>query len=367
MEQRKLLTVLLALIAFTGFSSAYVGTAPGVIDLGTLEPGKTYEGYFYVLTDRNRPFTVKPAFTPAHSSILTEGDKRHYNFKPDEASDQNINSWVSFEQDTYTVDPSNIIIIELSNGAVARANKKIPFQITVPRKPRAEPGYHAGAINLNPQFSASGPGTASVSTIALTQPIFVFRVPGKAIRDLKILGVNGIRTQDDKVRFDFLMKNNGTVTTQIQRSETTIYNQVGNETGELVTGGYRLKPGETKIVKTYWASQDIQPGEYRVEGQMNYVTGQAYVDDTINISEMFEIQSPPGQDGEKPLVPWWLIVMVLVLLGALMYYFELDPVWIVAFIGAGGISVYIYLSGLPNYLIGLLLLLTMLLLIYGSA
>lgn len=367
MEKTKFFAVIIAAITFTSLSSAYVGTAPGVVDMGALEPGKTYEGYFYVLTDRDQPFIVRPKFTPAHTSILTEGKKKQYDFDPSEASDQDISSWVSFEQDAYTVDPSNVIVIELANGAVARANKKIPFQVTVPPKPRAEPGYHAGAINLNPRFSASGSGTASVSTVALTQPLFVFRVPGKAIRDLKILGVNGIRTQNDRVRFDFLMKNNGTVTTQIQRSETVIYNQVGNKTGELVTGGYKLAPGETKIVKTYWKSDDIEPGEYRVEGQMSYVTGQAYVDDTINVSEMFEIRSPPGQEGEKPLLPWWLVVMILVLLGAVMYYFELDPVWIVAFIGAAGISVYIYSTGLPNYLIGLLLLLTMLLLIYGSA
>ncbi|MFB6208118.1 MAG: hypothetical protein ABEJ69_02110 [Candidatus Nanohaloarchaea archaeon] len=367
METKKLVFLVLAAVLFTSLGAAYVGTAPGVQDLGKLEPGGTYEAYFYVLTDRSEPFLIKPSYTRPHTSILTEGKKTRYDFNPKKASEEDISSWVTI-QDTYQVDPSNVQIIQLDNGGVARANQKVEFELTIPRN--AEPGYHAGAINLNPKFSASASGTTSVQTVGVTQFVFVFYVdrdkpPTEPIRDLKILGVNSLRVSEDKVRVDFLMKNNGTVTTRVQRAKTMIYNQVGNKTGKIVVGGEYLAPGNTRIVQTYWKDQNIDPGTYRVEGQMSYITGSAYIDDTINVSEMVEIQSGPQTGDEGGKVPYWMVIMVLVLLGAMMYYFDLDPVWVLLLLGIVGISLYIVLTGLPNYLLGLLLLLSGAVLIYG--
>ncbi|MFB6204364.1 MAG: hypothetical protein ABEJ75_01830 [Candidatus Nanohaloarchaea archaeon] len=366
MEAKKTVFLVAAALLFTGIGAAYVGTAPGVQNLGKLEPGKTYEAYFYIVTDRNNPFIIKPGYTRPHTSMLT-GGKTSYGYVPANASGEDISSWVHLP-DTYQVNPSNVKVIQLRNGGVARANQKVEFEISIPKD--AEPGWHAGAINLNPQFSASASGTTSVQTVGVTQFVFVFYVdretpPTRAIRDLKILGVNSLRTSEDQVRIDFLMKNNGTVTTKIQRAKTLIYNEVGNKTGKIIIGGERLAPGETRIVETYWSQQSLDAGIYRVEGKMSYITGSAYIDETINISKIIEIRQGPQPDGEKSRVPYWLVLMVLVLLGAMMYYFELDPVWIVVLLGLLGISLYIILTGLPLYLLGLLLLLSVGVLIYG--
>jgi len=123
-----------------------------------------------------------------------------------------------------------------------------------------------------------------------------------------------------------------------------------------------LAPGETKVVETFWSDTDIEAGNYRVEGDVNYLTGQAYIDDAINVSEVIQFQSDPETDEEDQNIPPWLILMVLVLVGSLMYYLDLDPVWIILLLGVAGISFYIIMAGLPNYLIGVLLLVSVIVL-----
>jgi len=365
MRHSKLKHVLILTGLITIFLStavAYIGTAPGVQDLGTLEKGESYESRFYILTDRQNNFIVEPGFTGAHTEMLRKEDEARYDFKPSEASEEDISQWVSFTQEAYQVDPSEVNVIQLDNGGVARASQKITFNVDVPRG--AEPGYHYGAVDLNPDFNPSGGGT-SLQTVGLTQFVFVFKVPGKAERDLKILGVNAKRASEDRVRLDFLMKNNGTVTTTVQRAESKIYDQVGNKSGEVVVGGDRLAPEETRVVQTFWSDDNIEPGRYRVEGQMQYITGNSYIDDSVQVPEEITIQSSSSSSEEEQSgVSLWLIVMGLVVLGSIMYYFEISPVWIAGLIGLGVVSVLVLTTDLPDISVAVLLLLSLGIMVY---
>lgn len=350
---KKILFLTLAVLAATTLSTGYVGTAPGVMDLGTLERGKSYEAKFYILTDRNSPFLIRPTDEHPNNNILKGGPRKRYDYVPSKASEEDISDWISFSQETYQVDPDNTRTINLAGGGTARSSKTVEFTVSVPQN--AEPGYHAGAINLNPDFGGGGTGTTSVQTVGLTQFVFVFKVPGKAERDLKILGVNGKRAGPGKARIDFLMKNNGTVTTGIQAAETTIYNQMGNKTGEVLVGGGYLAPDETRIVKTFWTEQNIETGKYRVEGNMDYITGQAYIDSSIKIPEEIQItQTSPEEEGQ---VPYWVIVVALLLLASVMYYFEINPVTILGAVGFLTAVSLILLTELPDLLSGILLIL----------
>lgn len=362
MNCRRLLLSICLLIGIITPSAAYVGTAPGLQDLGTLEKGQTYESRFYILTDRSNPFLIEPKYAEAQSSVLEGGERNNYDFDPSEASEENIKDWISFSQESYNVDPDDVRVIDLQNGGVARASQKVTYDISVPED--AESGYHIGAVNLNPDFSSSGAGTASVQTVGLTQFTFLFKVPGEAERDLKVLDVNAKRASTGKVRLDFLIQNNGSVTTEIQSAETTVYDKVGNKTGLINIGGGKISPGETKIVKTFWEKEAIDPGQYRVEGKMDYITGQTYIDQAVRIPERIQIKSGDSGTGDDSGVPLWLVAILLAAMAAVMYYFEINPVYIASVLGLGGLSAGVLITGLPNSLLAVVLLVPASYLIY---
>lgn len=334
-------------------SAEYVGVAPGVKDVGTVEPGNTYEVKFYLVTNIQDNFQVTPSYTRPNPSIYQSEDNRRYDFKPQNASQEKIEEWVRFPRDTFNVDPSESKAVSLTGGGTANAKGTITMYLEVPEE--AEPGYHAGAVNINPSLSTSADGGAAVSTMGLSQFVFVFRVPGIAKRSLEIREVNALRSSDGGARIDYLVKNNGATTVRLNRGNTELYNQFGNQTGTLTYGGQYIAPGETKIIKNYWKDNDLEAGEYRIRGEMNYLTGKSFIDDTVDISEYVQVEST-GSDGQgDQTIPWWLVVMVLVLVGVLMYFMEIDPLWILLIMGILSLSAFILISGLPIYLIPILI------------
>lgn len=343
-------------------SATSIGTAPGTQSIGELEPDNSYEIHFYVTTRGiDSPFTIEPEFRSASTSDF----ERNYDgtgFNPDEASQQPKEDWIEFNQDTYNVNPNDENVASLDGGGSVVYNEQVSYTIDVPDD--AEPGYHRGAVNLNPDLSGDGAGAQSVLNIGLTQYNFYFEVPGYAERDLRIMDVRSVRTGDDSARFDFIVENNGTVTTQVQRSDTTIFNELGEEAGVVSTGGQLIEPGQQEIISTYWTDQTVDGGEYRVRGDMNYITGESIVDETINLSDRIQVEETEDEE-ETTAVSSWLILMVLVVLGALMYSFEIDPVIIAAVVGVIGISAFIISMGLPLYLVGVLAAITVALLYYG--
>ena len=359
-RRKRLAAVSLALLVFTGFAAAeYVGTAPGSKSLGTVERGETIETRFYVVTDQSSPFTVKPSVIRVNSALL-EGEGTE-GFKPEEASQEDVTGWVDLTQDSYVVEPGDTKVVPLENGGVAQVSGEVEFDLHIPED--AEPGYHAVAVNLNPRFSQSDASGAQLQTMGLTQFRLFFRVPGEAVRDVKVLEVNSIRRGDDYARLDYLLKNNGTVTVRVNRFQTSVYSQFGNQTGTISSGGTYIKPGNTKVVQNHWRSPIVEGGEFRVRGELDYMTGSSILDSTINISEFIEVEDSDDQAADG--VPWWLVLMALVVVGALMFYFEIDPVLIVAVLGIGAISAVVLAAGLPLYIVPLVIIMTVVILYYG--
>jgi len=354
------LSVILGLILCIFVSSGaaeYVGVAPGVKDLGTLEKGERYKVEFYLVTNIDDTFTVRPSYSRPNPQIYMKESRGRYNFIPSEASQEDIESWLRFPESTIAVDPSTEQIISLQQGGVANAKGSVEFFIRVPKD--AEPGYHAGAIEVSPKLNVNAGGGAAVQTLGLSQFVFVFKVPGEAQRSLNVLDVNALRTNQDKVRFDYLLKNNGTVTVRVNRADTTLYNQFGNSTGVITTGGNYIEPGQTKVVNSYWKGNNVEAGDFRVRGEMNYLTGNSFIDKTISVSDYVQIQSSSenGDTDSGDVLPWWLVVMLLALLGVIMYYFEIDPVWIAGLMGFLTVSAFVLFFNLPVYLIGIFIIL----------
>jgi len=348
------------LMAYSAASTS-VGTAPGTQNIGELDAGNSYEIHFYVTTRGiDSSFTIEPEFQRASASNY-EREPDENGFNPHEASQEDISDWIEFGQDTYSVNPNNERVTSLDGGGSVNYNEEVSYIINIPED--AEPGYHRGAVDLNPDLSGGGAGASSVSNIGLTQYNFYFKVPGHAERDLRTMDVRSVRTGDDSARFDFIVENNGTVTTWVQRSGTTVYNDLGEAAGEVSTGGQYIEPGQQEIISTYWNDEQVDGGEYRVRGDLNYITGNSIVDETISISDRIQVEETDEEESDS--VPMWLILMTLVVIGVLMYSFEIDPILIASLLGIAGISAFVLMTGLPTYLIGVLIVITVLTLYYG--
>lgn len=360
---RKVATLFLFIGILSGVAAAdYVGIAPGVQDLGTVERGETRRVNMYIVTNVDNPFTINPSFErPGATIFRSRGDER-YDFRPENASQEDISSWVEFTQDSYAINPGSDFAVSLAGGGTANAKGTASFLLRVPEE--AEPGYHAGAVNLNPDLSAGqASGGAAVQTLGLTQFVFVFRVPGPAKRDVEVIQVNGIREGGNSARIDYLLKNQGTVTVRINRADTHIFDKFGNQTGTLTTGGKYLKPGKTRVVQALWRGDGVEEGDFRIRGEMNYVTGKAFIDDMVSLSNVSVSTRDSLTDGDSA-VPWWMVLMVLVLVGVLLFYMDIDPIWISVLTGIAALVAFLVYLGVPTTYIGALLTLTLLITFY---
>lgn len=350
---RKIVIPLMIIGFLTQASAISVGAVPGVNDLGEVDRGKTYEVNFYLTTSAEQNVVVKPEIGPPLTSIMFPSQNRGYDFEPEHASEEAIADWVTFRQEEFTANPEEETVVNLEDGG-ARVNGKITFDLKIPDN--AEPGYHAASIDLHPELAGgSGP---QVVTLGVTQPTVVFEVPGRAERSLEVMRVNGLRSGDGRARIDLVVRNTGTVTTSLHDGDLQVLDGTGTKMTDLVPGKRRIKPGEVEVFQTSWDNHpnDIEAGEYIVRGEANYITGNALVDETINIRDFIEIQQTENRTGEpggekKETLPTWLILMLLILLGVIMYSFDIDPVWIVMIVGFAAISAFVLIMGLPTYLI----------------
>lgn len=355
---RKKLLICLLILLFVGNTSAlFIGTSPGIGEHGTLERGETYQFQVAILTDASTNFTIRPEISePSRDFYAVDGQEDTYEFNERMASREDISDWVSFTEDSYTIDPSREI--EGTN-----AQGMITYFIDVPRT--AEPGYHAAEIRLNNDLNSRRGGT--VQTMGISEYKFIFQVPGNVEKDLEVSNFEGLRSGDDQALLQMDVTNTGSVTVMLEMLNSSIYSQNGERMKLLVNHPYeKIAPGETKTIESRWYNgNDIRAGNYRMRGSMEYITGTAFLDNSFQIENFIEIEPsnnsqggsgniiPSGESGESP--PTMLILIFLVLSGALMYAFEIDPLLIIMVLGMISISSFIWFAGLPLYLVGLVI------------
>ena len=364
---RKLLLILTLILLVSGLSSAtFIGTSPGIGEHGTLERGETYQFSIGIITDANTDFSINPQLTePDRDFFNPSDDNSAYEFNPNQASREDISDWVTFSQPRYEIDPSTTV-----EGTTVEG--QITYYIEVPRD--AEPGYHAADITLNNNLNSQSSGT--IRTLGLTEYTFIFKVPGEVERRLTLEDVRGLRSGDDRARLEMDVSNEGSVTVLLENYSSNIFTSNGQRLDNVKEySREKIAPGETKTIQKQWTySDDITAGEYRLRGTMNYITGTAFVDNSFDISSFIEIEPsnqsggggnilPSGDTGDSP--PMMLIVIFLVLSGALLYAFEIDPLLIIMVLGMVSISSFIWFAGLPAYLIGMVVIISAGVFYYG--
>jgi hypothetical protein len=359
-----------ALLVLAGNAAGlFIGTSPGSENLGTLERGETYEVQFYITTDADESFQLTPKPSRPSLSFYEDASSRNY-YELEEASMENITDWISFDQESYEINPDESFV---ANGATVQGT--VTYFIEVPRD--AEPGYHTWSMDLDQNLvgeDASGGG--SLSTISLSKYNLYFRVPGEVERDLQVREVEGLRSGDSEALMQYEIENRGSVTMLLESLNREILDTNGNTLHTYLFKPYRyVEPGETITVERNWQTgDDLQAGNYRLRGTANFMTGNAFMDDTFSIEDFIEIRQsnesdgnviPGSGDGDQGGLPLGLLAIFLVLMGSVLYAMDIDPLLILLVTGVLAASFYILLSGLPMILIAVLLIISVILVTYG--
>ena len=346
------LSVLAILLLFSTGSTAaqsQISTTPGFLDAGNLSEGDDIEMSFFVSVDAERNVTLDVEVSEPMASRLWNGD---IPVEQEEYSQQDISDWIDVP-DQITVDPSNEVDADFASG-----NYELRVGLEIPDD--AEPGYHAAQIRFTPINTRTGEGYGA-GTITSSVPEFMFRVPGEARREIDLTDLEAIRTGQNEVQLLTTFENTGTVTVDSRGGEADVVEN-GKRVGTVDIDGFTVSPGETAQVDATWSGED--GGEYQLQGTVNYITGQAYVGPPTGefaiqgaIREAVEVEEgtddPEQGEDSRPL---WIVIMVLVVLGAIMYSMEIDPFWIVLILGFLGVASVILLTGLPNWILALLVL-----------
>ena len=245
-------------------------------------------------------------------SILDEGF-RSYDFSPKEYSQENPCSWLTFQDDTLILKPEKTL--HRYGGITVWANERAGAVLKIPED--AEPGYHAALVGFEPELEERS-RTSGVKFRTTSRSLFVFKVPGEAVRSLKVLGFNAERRSQDMVRIDTLVRNNGTVTVSAKVNDLKIIKN--NETLAILDSPtVFIKPGEMKTISTYW-SFDGDDGIYNIEGVVDWRTGSVIAEGKIRITPYYG--PPVGKAEERKVELNILILPLLVVILISLYIYN---------------------------------------------
>jgi len=303
--------VLFFLVLVSPVSAFSIGTVPGVHYLGEFSPGDTKYVKFYLMTNAKGDVLTTLSYFPAHIDLYYPGKLSYISAY--ETSQEDISDWIKFQQNPVLVSPRKSFVITLENGGIAKVNTEVVYKLVIPKD--AEPGYHIGSISLSPKVISGGTGTG-VSTIGLTRYIFIFKVRGEAKRKGRVENIYADRVSKNKARIDVLFKNTGKNTISVKVDKLNIYNEYGNLTDTLHSGIVYVAPGETKIIPVYWSGNKVKSGFYKAEAKVNYITGFASKEATIEIPDIISV----SQEAPKFETPWWLILLVILIIILIIYW-----------------------------------------------
>ncbi|MFB6145047.1 MAG: hypothetical protein ABEJ99_00905, partial [Candidatus Nanohaloarchaea archaeon] len=354
---RKLLAITLLVAVVPLAASQSIGMAPSSYQVSGVEPGESIDFTVYLtLSGTDRNVTVQPKVLPAKESAIFNGDDV---IDEDAYSEQEVNDWVQWDSQSYELSPGSQETYQLPNGDTVVANGRMSGTLQVPDN--AEPGYHAFQLGVNPQFSqASGFGA---TVYGVTRTRYVFRVSGDATRKIEVSGVSARRVGEQEVQFVFELENTGTVTTSVTGGGFSIIGSDGNKVGASRVGATQIPPGSTREVETRWVKNNLEGGNYRLRGSADYRTGEAFFDETVTITQAprdpIQVDNPDQQEGssgpQQASAPLLLILVAVLGTGSVLYAFGLDMLWALLLAGFAGIAIFIITSGLPVYVLALML------------
>lgn len=345
--------VLIILITPLAYS-AFPEMTPTSLEIDSVEPGETYETNIYLGDDLGPNETVEIEVEVSEIATRTLFSERYD--QHERISEQRIGEWWSFEVDHLNAEN------EFSpEGSGETFEGRIQATLDVPND--AEPGLRYGSINMDPEVVTEDEATPGGQLGFAFSPNLRYEldIEGNVNRDLHAQDVRAFRLDEDQIAIEVLLTNQGTVTTSFENFEVEIIDESRNIEGKVNISGDNLEPEESRWFDATWNEDEpIEEGSYEIDGELNYFTGRAYASGSFSLPEFDTIEvrpeDSPAVEGEEEKLPMWLVLMTLVVLGVLMWSFEIDPVWIFGIMGVLVISAFVWITGVSNLLLAMLFL-----------
>ena len=275
-----------------------VGVSPPSLDLGEIEAGTSKIVKFNVVTVSKEISVVRLSATRGSTDLITRKDILL------NLSEEDTSSWVEFISNPVKLKKTET---SLRTGGRIRGTNEITFILHVPKD--AEPGYHIGLINLHPVIPASSRMLTIQSIVPLT---FIFKVPGKAVREGRIMELSSGRYNHGRLAVNVYFKNTGTVTLRPKPAKIEIFDENNKPLASLMTDYQVIKPGEIKRLTAFWSVNGIKIGDYNATAEVNYLTGISRKESTI---QLYKPSLPPARVIEKPTrFPWWVLALIVIIL-----------------------------------------------------
>lgn len=277
-------------------SQITIGVSPSFLDLKEINPGYSKIARFYVVTPSNDVFLAYLKSSPGDSNIFQRGNYKDliYNY-----SEEDISSWVEFI--------SNPVEFKKIEGKkTIKAANEVTFILKVPKN--AEPGYHTGLIEFKP-VGLEQPGMINIRSLVRLN--FLFKVPGRAVRNGKVLEISSSNYYDGKLALNVFFQNTGTVTIKPKSVTIKIFNKKNECIATLHSNTDFVKPGKIKKFTAFLPVNDIKEGNYNASAEVDFLTGKAFKQSVVQVYKPI-IPIPKVVEKKITISPWIIIVGVVV-------------------------------------------------------
>jgi hypothetical protein len=362
--KRKILLMLTVLAFVSAVQAPSLSVTPSEVKMMDVERGETRSFDIYINPrDIEGAVRVKPLVEGPFGKSLYSNDE----VNPNQISEEGMKDWVSLGRENVVATQDGSQTYTLEDGTTIDATNTIPVEVSIPED--AEPGYHAAKIGFTTSQVEGDSGFSTTNWILPYISILV-KVPGNADRSVEIEDARMLRIGQNRAQIITMLENTGTVTTEVTGGNISILDSQDRKVGEIDLHSARLQPGEFQEVSMTWESENLEPGTYRVDGTGSFATGRFYIggQDSITsaIQERVQVNEPDTETGgSSSNIPIWLVMMILILLGIIMYSFDIDPLWIALIVGVLAITAFVLMTDLPLYLIGITLILGFVMIYYG--
>ena len=278
------------------------GISPGLIDLGELERGSNKIVKFYIITSPDESILLKLDAEEGNIDLFESGP---FNHLFSEYSEQPVSSRVKFITNPVEIKPGE----ELKTiGGILKNVKEVNFILNIPDD--AEPGYHLLSIRPSPTVP-TGQGPVGVNIVAVIPLTVIFRVPGKAVREGRILDIVSGGLSGNRLVLNIYFQNKGTVTISSRANDIKFYDNSSKLIFSSISNLDRLKPNEVKALKAYIYVSDLDFGTYNVSTNVNFLTG--YVSKVSMVTfEKASIVEPTISKKEE--FPYFVILIILIII-----------------------------------------------------
>jgi hypothetical protein len=308
---RKIFALVILIFFLFESSSAtefIVGVSPATINLGKLERGENKIVNFNVVTPSTETLIVSLEAEQGNLDFFSREAYKNFTYN---YSEEILTGWVEFLNNPVELKPSNEVLKTV--GGEIKGWREVSFILTVPKD--AEPGYHLIKIKPIPAVPSENLGQAGARVVALTNVNVLFYIPGDAIRDGVILDVVPGNYVGNRLEIYTYFKNTGTVTISARAYHEIIAN---NSVSNISSSTELVKPGETKILKSYLDVYKDMPQEIEIKTTVNYVTGFKYKASKISL--------PPAVAQyvtiPKYQIPWWMIVIIIIIIASSILFYK---------------------------------------------